>query len=132
MNEDEPALTERRRALMHSFTAEELVHHEPMVRRLAREYVDRFINKGEADLVDEMLWEVPLTVALHFLGVPESDMDTRSAIGGTPLNQGFRMIGYGDMVFRTLFGRSRARFSMTARALSENKCFPHSHRQGQA
>ena len=23
-----------------------------------------------------MLWEVPLTVALHFLGVPEEDMDT--------------------------------------------------------
>ncbi len=67
---------ERRRALMQSFVPEELAHHEPMVRRLAREYVDRFIDKGEADLVDEMLWEIPLTVALHFLGVPEEDMDT--------------------------------------------------------
>ena len=47
-----------------------------MVRRLAREYVDRFIDDGRADLVDQMLWEVPLTVALHFLGVPEEDMDT--------------------------------------------------------
>ena len=47
-----------------------------MVRRLAREYVDRFIDDGKADLVDQMLWEVPLTVALHFLGVPEEDMDT--------------------------------------------------------
>jgi ferredoxin-NADP reductase len=47
-----------------------------MVRELAREYVDRFINDGRADLVDQMLWEVPLTVALHFLGVPEEDMDT--------------------------------------------------------
>ena len=27
-----------------------------------------------ADLVDEMLWEIPLTVALHFLGIPEEDM----------------------------------------------------------
>jgi hypothetical protein len=34
------------------------------------------------------------------------------------------MIGYGDMVFRTLFGLSRARFSATAIAVSENKCFP--------
>lgn len=75
VNEDEPVHMERRRALLHSFLPEELVHHEPMVRRLAREYVDRFIDRGHADLVDEMLWEIPLTVALHFLGVPEEDMN---------------------------------------------------------
>lgn len=76
VNEDEPAHMPRRRLLMDPFTPEELKHHEPMVRRLAREYVDRFIDDGKADLVDQMLWEVPLTVALHFLGVPEEDMDT--------------------------------------------------------
>ncbi len=76
VNEDEPAHLERRRALMHSFLPEELEHHEPMVRRLTAEYVDRLIDKGEADLVDDLLWEVPLTVALHFLGVPEEDMET--------------------------------------------------------
>lgn len=76
VNEDEPAHMERRRALLFSFSPEELAKHEPMVRRLAKEYVDRFIQKGEADLVNEMLWEIPLTVALHFLGVPEEDMQT--------------------------------------------------------
>ncbi|HEX3634296.1 MAG TPA: cytochrome P450/oxidoreductase [Paraburkholderia sp.] len=76
VNEDEPAHMPRRRALMDPFTPAALAHHEPMVRRLAREYVDRFIDDGKADLVDQMLWEVPLTVALHFLGVPEEDMDT--------------------------------------------------------
>jgi len=75
VNEDEPAHMPRRRALMAPFTPAELAHHEPMVRQLAREYVDRFIDDGRADLVDQMLWEVPLTVALHFLGVPEEDMD---------------------------------------------------------
>ena len=76
VNEDEPAHMPRRRLLMDPFTPEALKAHEPMVRRLAREYVDRFIDDGRADLVDQMLWEVPLTVALHFLGVPEEDMDT--------------------------------------------------------
>lgn len=76
VNEDEPAHMPRRRALMDPFTPEELRHHEPMVRELARTYVDRFIDDGRADLVDQMLWEIPLTVALHFLGVPEEDMDT--------------------------------------------------------
>lgn len=76
VNEDEPAHMPRRRALMDLFTPEALKHHEPMVRELARTYVDRFIDDGKADLVDQMLWEIPLTVALHFLGVPEEDMDT--------------------------------------------------------
>ncbi|MGJ7542424.1 cytochrome P450/oxidoreductase [Variovorax sp. LT1R16] len=74
VNEDEPAHMPRRRALMAPFTPERLQHHEPIVRELAREYVDRFIDDGRADLVDQMLWEIPLTVALHFLGVPEDDM----------------------------------------------------------
>jgi cytochrome P450/ferredoxin-NADP reductase len=75
VNEDEPAHMARRRVLMEPFTPEALKHHEPLVRRLARDYVDRFIDDGRADLVDQMLWEVPLTIALHFLGVPEEDMD---------------------------------------------------------
>ncbi|MCW3492628.1 cytochrome P450/oxidoreductase [Microbacterium sp. SSM24] len=74
VNEDEPAHMPRRRALMESFIPAELAHHEDMVRRITREYVDRFVDSGRADLVDQMLWEVPLTVALHFLGVPEDDM----------------------------------------------------------
>src|SRR5258708_33460272 len=76
VNEDEPVHMERRRALMHSFVPENLAHHEPMVRRLTREFADRLVDKGQADLVNEMLWEIPLTVALHFLGIPEEDMGT--------------------------------------------------------
>ncbi len=76
VNEDEPAHMPRRRALMAPFSPEALSAHEPLVRRLAHEAVDRFIDHGRADLVEQMLWEVPLTVALHFLGVPEEDMPT--------------------------------------------------------
>lgn len=75
VNEDEPAHMSRRRILMEPFTPDELAHHEPMVRQVTRDYVDRFIHDGKADLVDQMLWEVPLTIALHFLGIPEEDMD---------------------------------------------------------
>jgi len=75
VNEDEPAHMARRRVLMEPFTPEALKHHEPMVRQAARTYMDRFIDDGQADLVDQMLWEVPLTIALHFLGVPEEEMD---------------------------------------------------------
>ena len=76
VNEDEPAHMERRRALMDHFLPANLAEHEDMIRRLTREKVDAFIDRGQADLVEAMLWEIPLTVALHFLGVPKEDMDT--------------------------------------------------------
>lgn len=76
VNEDEPEHMLRRRALMEPFTPGHLAHHEPLVRQLTREYVDRFVDTGRIDLVEGMLWEIPLTVALNFLGVPEEDMDT--------------------------------------------------------
>ncbi|HUS95949.1 MAG TPA: cytochrome P450/oxidoreductase, partial [Hyphomicrobiaceae bacterium] len=75
VNEDEPAHMERRRILLESFAPEELAKHEPIVRRLTREYVDRFIDDGRADLVDQMFWEIPLTIALHFLGVEGQDIE---------------------------------------------------------
>lgn len=74
VNEDEPAHMERRRLLLDHFLPEHLAAHEPMVRRLTEERIDAFVDRGHADLVEEMLWEVPLTVALHFLGVHEDDI----------------------------------------------------------
>jgi cytochrome P450/ferredoxin-NADP reductase len=74
VNEDEPAHMARRRVLLESFAPEALEKHKPAVRRLARDYMDRFIDNGKADLVDEMFWEIPLTIALHFLGVGEDDI----------------------------------------------------------
>ena len=75
VNEDEPAHIERRRALMEHFIPDNLAPREKTIRRLTREKVDAFIDRGRADLMGEMLWEIPLTVALDFLGVPEDDME---------------------------------------------------------
>lgn len=74
VNEDEPVHMERRRALMDHFLPDNLEARQDMVRRLTREKIDAFIDSGRVDLVDAMLYEVPLNVALHFLGVPEDDI----------------------------------------------------------
>ncbi|MCD1588497.1 cytochrome P450/oxidoreductase [Halomonas sp. IOP_14] len=73
VNEDEPDHMERRRLLMDAFLPENLEKHEAWVRELVRDYMDRFIDKGHADLVGEMFREIPMTVALRFLGVPNED-----------------------------------------------------------
>lgn len=72
VNEDEPMHMARRRVLMEPFTPEHLREHEPMVRRLVTESIDGFINKGRADLVRELFWDVPFSVALHFLGIDDA------------------------------------------------------------
>jgi len=74
VNEDEPVHMERRRALMGHFLPDNLEARQKMVRELTREKIDAFIDRGRVDLVDAMLYEVPLNVALHFLGVPEDDI----------------------------------------------------------
>lgn len=76
VNEDEPAHMKRRRALLEHFLPERLQNQQPMIRRLTREKIDGFIDTGRVDLVAAMLYEVPLLVALHFLGVPEDEIAT--------------------------------------------------------
>ena len=75
VNEDEPDHMARRRLLMDAFLPERLMAFEPMVRSLTRQYMDRFIDKGRADLVREMFKEIPLTIALKFLGVADEDAE---------------------------------------------------------
>lgn len=75
VNEDEPQHMERRRLLLDAFLPENLKKHESSIQKLSRQYMDRFIDKGRADLVGEMFSEIPLTVALHFLGVPDEGAD---------------------------------------------------------
>lgn len=74
VNEDEPEHMPRRRALMAPFAPDQLAEREGMVRDLARAAVDSFIDRGSVDLVAEMLYFVPLTVAMHFMGIPAEDM----------------------------------------------------------
>lgn len=69
VNEDEPDHMIRRRLLMDAFLPENLDDLTPMVRDLTRQCIDRFIARGSADLVKEMFWEIPMEVALRFLGV---------------------------------------------------------------
>lgn len=77
VNEDEPMHMARRRVLMAPFTPDHLREHEPMVRRLVTEAIDGFVDDGRVDLMQKLLWDVPFTVALHFLGIDDdADRET--------------------------------------------------------
>lgn len=71
VNEDEPAHMARRRVLMEPFTPAHLRRLEPMVRRLVTQAIDGFIDDGQADLMKKLLWDVPFSLALEFLGIDD-------------------------------------------------------------
>ncbi|MGO3858744.1 MAG: cytochrome P450/oxidoreductase [Neisseriaceae bacterium] len=75
VNEDEPVHMARRRALMAAFEPAKLEVKRDMVRQMVAKLVDGFVHQGKANLMQEMLWEVPLVVALQFLGVPDDDVE---------------------------------------------------------
>lgn len=74
VNEDEPIHTERRRELLEAFSSPNLEALRETTRDLVKEQVDSFINDGKVELLSTLLWEVPLVIALKFLGVPDSDI----------------------------------------------------------
>lgn len=74
VNEDEPVHMQRRRALLDAFAPQQLEELKQFVQRLVTEKIDQFVDKQKVDLVAELFWDVPLMVALHFLGIPEEDI----------------------------------------------------------
>jgi len=81
VNEDEPDHMERRRLLMDAFLPERVLRYEPTIRAQARQCMDRFIDSGRADLVNQMFYEIPLNTALRFLGVPEEGAEQLRQFG---------------------------------------------------
>ncbi|MBL6864708.1 MAG: cytochrome P450 [Rhodospirillales bacterium] len=54
-----------------AFTPKRVNEIEPRIRRLVSGFIDRFIDKGSADLVSELLYEVPALAIFIFLGADD-------------------------------------------------------------
>src|SRR5690625_466547 len=81
VNEDEPIHMERRRELLDAFAAPNLEELRDLTRKLVTKHVDGFIDKGRVDLVATLLWEVPIVIALKFLGVSDDDIEMLQQFG---------------------------------------------------
>jgi len=72
----DPPLHRRYRGLVNqAFTARRVATLEPYIERISHEFIDRFIDAGECDFVEEFSKRVPMTVIADQLGVPLSDYD---------------------------------------------------------
>jgi cytochrome P450 len=75
VNDVNPEHDERRKWLLPALSPARMREMEPVVRRAVTRCIDRFVQRGGADLVDELAHEVPGVALLHFLGVPEQELE---------------------------------------------------------
>ena len=72
---DEASSTHRphRKTFGDAFTPKRVMEVEPRIRQIVTNYIDRFIADGRAELVSQMLYEVPALAIFIFLGAPDED-----------------------------------------------------------
>lgn len=72
---DELSETHRhhRRIFGNAFTPKRVNQIEPRVRQIVTDFIDEFINDGKADLVGQLLFEVPALAIFIFLGAKDED-----------------------------------------------------------
>ena len=73
-NSDPPAHTRVRRLANIAFTPRRVATMESFIRELAARFTrERFVN-GRADLIHDLVWELPALVIFRVLGVPDHDV----------------------------------------------------------
>jgi cytochrome P450 len=69
-----PDHTRLRGFIKQAFTPRRVASLAPEIRAIATQMIDRFADRGEADLVAELTHELPALVIFRMLGVPDSDV----------------------------------------------------------
>lgn len=74
VNLDPPAHTRIRRVLNRAMTRRVVEERDPMIRGIANELVDRFVQDGHVDVVTAFAYPFPAMVVFDIFGVPREDM----------------------------------------------------------
>jgi cytochrome P450 len=69
-----PDHTRLRGFIKKAFTPRRVAELEPQIRAITTTMIDRFADRGEADLVSELAYELPALVIFRLLGVPDEDV----------------------------------------------------------
>jgi cytochrome P450 len=74
-NNDPPAHTRVRSHINKVFSARRIAQMEPRIRHYADTLLDAFVGDGQADLVGQFAYPLPILVVLRLIGIPDSDME---------------------------------------------------------
>jgi cytochrome P450 len=72
---DPPEHGKQRMLFRKSFTPERVAALEPRSIELIDQAIDRVIDRGEADVVTDLVWDAPAKIAFALMGVPEYEVD---------------------------------------------------------
>ncbi|MBT2442888.1 cytochrome P450 [Streptomyces sp. ISL-36] len=75
LNIDPPDHTRLRRLVSKAFTPRRVAEFAPRVQELTDRLIDSFAAKGEADLIHEFAFPLPIYAICDLLGVPREDQD---------------------------------------------------------
>ncbi|MGY6020225.1 cytochrome P450 family protein [Streptomyces spinosirectus] len=75
LNIDPPDHTRLRRLVSKAFTPRRVAEFTPRVQELTDGLIDRFAARGEADLIHEFAFPLPIHAICDLLGVPREDQD---------------------------------------------------------
>ena len=91
---DPPEHARHRQVFRRSFTPERVAALEPRSRELIDEAIDRVIDRGEADVVTDLVWDAPAKIAFALMGVPgvrgRQDQDRHRAARDDGLGRALR------------------------------------------
>jgi cytochrome P450 len=73
---DPPRHDQMRGLVARGFTPRRVAELEPRICELADQHIDRFIDRGTCDFIQEFAGKLPMDVVSELLGVPSSDRDT--------------------------------------------------------
>jgi cytochrome P450 family 142 subfamily A polypeptide 1 len=76
INLDDPEHKRRRSLVNRGFTPRRIADHEPTVRAIVRELIDKVAAKGRCDFVRELAAPLPMAIIGGMLGVAKEDWDT--------------------------------------------------------
>lgn len=72
---DPPRHDQMRALVARGFTPRRVAELEPRVRALANDHIDRFIERGACDFIQDFAGKLPMDVVSELLGVPAADRD---------------------------------------------------------
>jgi cytochrome P450 len=87
LNIDPPDHTRLRRLVSKAFTPRRVAAFAPRVRELADGLIDAFAARGEADLIHEYAFPLPIYAICEMLGVPREDQEDFHTWAGMMLHQ---------------------------------------------
>ncbi|WP_326582278.1 cytochrome P450 [Streptomyces sp. NBC_00481] len=88
LNIDPPDHTRLRRLVSKAFTPRRVAEFAPRVQELTDQLIDRFADKGEADLIHEFAFPLPIYAICDLLGVPREDQDNFRDWAGMMIRHG--------------------------------------------